>query len=74
MLSFNTDMADERKDIFKRVNNLEDIPGIETECIDEGECIKTNIVKIIDKRGEEAIGKPIRNIYYNRYKELKNSR
>ena len=74
MFNFNTDMADERRDIFKTVNNLSSIPGIETESTDEGEFIKTNRVKIIDKRGKEAIGKPIRNIYYNRYKEFKNSR
>ena len=59
MINFNTDMADERRDIFKKANNLDEIPGIETENIDEGEDIKTNRVKIVDKQGEEAIGKPI---------------
>lgn len=59
MFNFNTDMADERRDIFKKANNLEEIPGIETETVDEGENIKTNRVKILDKQGEEAIGKPI---------------
>ena len=59
MFNFNTDMADERRDILKKTNNLDEIPGIETESIDEGENIKTNRVKIIDKQGEEAIGKPI---------------
>lgn len=59
MFNFNTDMADERRDIFKKANNLENIPGIETESLEEGENIKTNRVKIVDKQGEEAIGKPI---------------
>lgn len=59
MFNFNTDMADERREIFKRNNNLNEIPGIETESIDEGENIKTNRVKIVDKKGEEAIGKPV---------------
>lgn len=59
MFNFNTDMADERRDIFKKANNLNEIPGVETETIEEGEYIKTNRVKIVDKRGEEAIGKPI---------------
>lgn len=59
MFNFNTDMADERRDIFKKANNLEEIPGIETKTVDEGENIKTNRVKILDKQGEEAIGKPI---------------
>lgn len=59
MFNFNTDMADERRDIFKKANNLEEIPGVETESIEEGEDIKTNRVKILDKEGEEAIGKAI---------------
>lgn len=59
MFNFNTDMADERRDIFKKANNLDEIPGVETESVEEGEDIKTNRVKILDKQGEEAIGKPI---------------
>lgn len=59
MFNFNTDMADERRDIFKKANKLDEIPGVETETIDEGNDIKTNRVKITDKQGEEAIGKPI---------------
>lgn len=59
MFNFNTDMADERRDIFKKANQLDEIPGVETESIDEGNDIKTNRVKITDKQGEEAIGKPI---------------
>ena len=59
MFNFNTDMADERRDIFKKANKLDEIPGVETEIIDEGNDIKTNRVKITDKQGEEAIGKPI---------------
>ena len=71
MFNFNTDMADERRDIFKKANNLEEIPGIETESIDEGENIKTNRVKIIDKQGEEAIGKPIGTYITIDVKDLK---
>ena len=70
--NFNTDMADERINIFRKANKLDEIPGIETESIDEGNNIKTNRVRIIDKQGEDAIGKPIRNLYYNRYKRFKN--
>ena len=36
MFNFNTDMADERSDIFKKSNNLDEIPGVKTESIDEG--------------------------------------
>ena len=61
MFNFNTDLADERRDIFKKANNLEEIPGIETETVEEDKNIKTNRVKIINKQGEDAIGKPIGN-------------
>ena len=59
MFNFSTDMADERRDIFRKANNLEEIPGVETENIEEGENIRTNRVKITSKEGEDAIGKPI---------------
>ena len=59
MFNFNTDLADERRDIFKKVNNLEEIPGIETETIEEDQNIKKNRVKIIDDQGAQAIGKPM---------------
>ena len=59
MFNFNTDLADERRDIFRKANNLEEIPGIETETIEEDQNIKTNRVKIIDDQGAQAIGKPM---------------
>lgn len=59
MYNFRTDMADERKDIYKKANKLENIPGIETSENIISDNIKTNIVKIIDSQGEQAIGKPI---------------
>ena len=60
MFDFRTDMADERRDIFKKANNLEDeIPGIEAEDYTEGNDIKVSKVNIVSKEGEEAIGKPI---------------
>ena len=71
MFNFNTDMADERRDILKKANKLDEIPGIETESIDEGGNIKTNRVKIIDKQGEEAIGKPIGTYITIDIKDLK---
>ena len=71
MINFNTDMADERRDIFKKANNLEEIPGVETESINEGDNIKTNRVKITDKQGEEAIGKPIGTYITIDIKDLK---
>ena len=59
MLNFRTDLADERRDIYKKANNLEnEIPGIEAEEHDENENIKITKVKIVSEEGERAIGKP----------------
>ena len=71
MFNFNTDMADERRDIFKKANNLEEIPGVETESIDEGNNIKTNRVRIVNSNGEKAIGKPIGTYITIDIKDLK---
>ena len=71
MFNFNTDMADERRDIFKKANNLAEIPGIETESIAAGENIKINRVKIINKEGEKAIGKSIGTYITIDIKDLK---
>ena len=60
MINFNTDLADERRDIYKKANRIEkDIPGIETEEKDISEDIKVATVKIINEEGANAIGKPI---------------
>ena len=59
MINFNTDMAIERRNIFRKIKNLDEIPGVEVKTIDDGENIKTNIVKITNKEGEDAIGKLI---------------
>ncbi len=59
MYNFRTDLADERRDIYKKVNKLENVPGIETSENTVNDNIKTNIVKIINEEGERAIGKPI---------------
>lgn len=59
MFNFRTDMADERHDIYKKANNIESIPGIETTENVINDNIKTNIVKITNSEGEKAIGKPI---------------
>ena len=60
MYNFRTDMADERRDIYKIANKFEgDIPGIETIEKISNENIKSSVVKIINEEGEKAIGKPI---------------
>ena len=53
MFNFNTDLADERRDIFRKANNLEEIPGIETETIEEE--VKTEDKSTIDKSLEGFI-------------------
>ena len=54
---FRTDMADERRDLYKRANEIEDeIDGIECE-IEEKENIKITRVKILNEKGEEALNK-----------------
>jgi len=59
MMNFSTDLADERRDIYRKANKLEnEIPGIETEDYNEGENIKVSRVKIVSEEGENAIGKP----------------
>jgi len=58
-MNFSTDLANERRDIYRKANKLEnEIPGIEAEDYNEGENIKVSRVKIISEEGENAIGKP----------------
>lgn len=60
MINFNTDLADERRDIYRKANKLEnDIPGVETEEREVSEDIKVATVKITNDEGAQAIGKPI---------------
>lgn len=59
-MDFRTDMALERRDIYRKANQIEnEIPGVETEETQGGENIHITKVKILDKQGEEAIGKPV---------------
>ena len=72
MINFNTDLADERRNIYKQANNIEnEVPGIETEEYLEGEAIKVFKVKVLNKEGEEAIGKPVGTYVTIDIKELK---
>ena len=71
MYNFRTDMADERKDIYKKTNNLDNIPGIETIENIINDKIKTNVVKIVNSDGERAIGKPVRDIRNHRHQGFK---
>ena len=60
MYSFRTDMADERKNLYAKANNLEkEVNGIRTEQEEISDKIKITRVKILNEQGEKAIGKKI---------------
>ncbi len=62
MYNFRTDLALERRDIYKKANNIEDeVDGIEAVEETVNENIKISRVKITNQNGENAIGKPIGN-------------
>lgn len=59
-MNFNTDLAVERNDIYRKANNIENnIDGIETENEEVNENVKISRVKIINEKGAEALGKPM---------------
>ncbi len=56
-MNFRTDLADERRELYRKANQLEEIEGIETQQEQVSEKIKINRVKITNEQGEQAIGK-----------------
>ena len=69
--NFRTDLALERRDIFRKNNNLQEIDGIETESKDIDQNLRVSRVKITNENGEQAIGKPIGNYITIDIKKLK---
>lgn len=62
MYNFRTDLALERRDLYRNANKIEnEIDGIESEKEENNENIITTRVKVTSEKGEEAIGKPIEN-------------
>lgn len=62
MYNFRTDLALERRDIYKKANNIEaEVDGIEATEETVNENIKISRVKITNENGQNAIGKPIGN-------------
>lgn len=60
MQNFRTDLALERRDLYKKANNIEDeVDGIETEEEKVDEDIKITRVKVLNENGENAIGKKV---------------
>lgn len=75
MYNFRTDLASERRDIYKKANKLEsEIDGIESTREEKDENIKIERVKIVNESGEKAIGKPIGNYITIDIKKLKIAR
>lgn len=60
MYNFRTDLADERRNIFRKANNLKnEISGLETIEEQKNEHVKVTTVKIINEEGAKALSKPI---------------
>ena len=58
MINFRTDLALERRDLYKKANHIEnEVDGIETQEEQLGENIKITRVKVLNQNGEQAIGK-----------------
>ena len=59
MYNFRTDLAWERRDIYRKANKLDqEIEGIETQEEEVNDKIRTSRVKILNQTGAEALGKP----------------
>ena len=72
MFNFRTDLALERRDIYKSINKLaNEIDGIETESQNVTDEISVSKVKITNENGANAIGKPIGNYITIDIKKLK---
>ena len=71
MYNFRTDLALERRDIYQKINKLDQIEGVESteEAINEN--IKVSRVKITNQNGEQALGKPVGNYITIDVKKLK---
>ncbi len=58
MYNFRTDLADERRDLYKKANRIEnEVEGLEAEEEQVTDKIKVTRVKITNEQGEQAIGK-----------------
>lgn len=72
MMNFRTDLALERRDLYRKANNISnEIDGLETQEEQLGEDIKVYRVKVLNEKGEEAIGKKKGNYITIDIKNLK---
>lgn len=72
MINFRTDLALERRDLYRKANNVaNEINGLETEEEQLGENIKVTRVKVLNEEGAQAIGKKQGNYITIDIKDLK---
>lgn len=72
MINFRTDLALERRDLYRKANNVtNEINGLKTEEEQLGETIKITRVSVLNEEGEQAIGKKQGNYITIDIKDLK---
>ena len=72
-MDFRTDLAVERRDLFKKANKIsDDIPGIKSEDKHVSDSIHVYKVDVINKEGADAIQKPIGTYVTIDVKKMKN--
>ena len=69
-INFKTDMADERVDTYKRVNNLTEIDGVKVESKND-EIVTTTTVDVLNENGATALSKEIGKYITMEIKEIK---
>lgn len=58
MYNFRTDLALERRDIYQKINKLNEIDGVKSAEDEIDKNIKVSRVYVLNENGEQAIGKP----------------
>ena len=72
MMNFRTDLALERRDLYRKANNVaNEINGLETQEEEVGNRVKVTRVKVLNEEGEQAIGKKKGNYITIDNKDLK---
>lgn len=69
-INFKTDMADERVDTYKRVNNITEIDGVKVESKND-EVVTTTTVDVLNENGATALSKEIGKYITMEIKDIK---
>lgn len=69
-INFKTDMADERVDTYKRVNNLTEIDGVKVESKND-QIVTTTTVDVLNENGATALSKEIGKYITMEIKDIK---